>query len=353
MSCGSEVIVSKNKNTEVIYINTLPSAKSLAENSILIFDSYLLKVPVIKKWLQSFPNKYAVDAGETLKQLSSFEVHVQEILTIAEKMKVKNVTFIAVGGGSIGDFVGFLASVFKRGVPLIHIPSTWLAAIDSSHGGKTALNAGGFKNQIGTFYPASQVIICKALLFTQPTERVTEAMGEVLKTALLAGGKLWKDLSKERHIEQKKLWRYLPDLIAYKYKIVSKDPFEKKGLRFFLNFGHTFGHVFEISQKLPHGVAVNWGLVMALEFSFAKKIITFKQLQMIYGTPLMRNHLADAKHVRMGLMKTSKMSSFLLQDKKGSEQGLLNFVFLVKPGKPQVLKTSVAEMIAFATGFQG
>ena len=345
--------MSKNKNTEVIYKNTLPSPKSLAGNSILIFDSYLLKIPAIKQWLQSFPHTYAVDAGESLKQLSSFEVHVQGILSLAEKMKVKNVTFIAVGGGSVGDFVGFLASVFKRGVPLIHIPSTWLGAIDSSHGGKTALNAGGFKNQIGTFYPASQVIICKALLFTQPTERVTEAMGEVLKTALLAGGNLWKELSQEKQIDQKKLWHYLPALIAYKYKIVAKDPFEKKGLRFFLNFGHTFGHVFEISQKLPHGVAVNWGLVMALEFSLAKKIISSKQLQMIYSTPLMRNHLAESNHVRVGLKKTSKISSFLLQDKKVSEHGLLNFVFLVKPGKPQVIKTSVAEMIAFATGFQG
>lgn len=214
--------------SEVIFVDNLPAVKKVAENSLIIFDSHLLENPEIKKWLQRFENKYPVQAGEKLKQIKSFEVHTIKILQMIEKRKLKNISLVALGGGSVGDFVGFLASVFKRGVPLVQIPSTWLSAIDSAHGGKTALNVGGYKNQIGTYYQAQRVIICRELLETQPTDRLNDAMGEVLKTALLSGGKLWRNINREDFFDNQLLWSYLPQLIEYKYKIVNKDPLEKK-----------------------------------------------------------------------------------------------------------------------------
>jgi 3-dehydroquinate synthase len=336
-----------NLQSDLLYLSRLPSPHLIAENPILIFDRRLLKNNQIKKWLQKFPNRYGVDAGESLKQIISFNVHVNALLKIVERVKIKKITLVAIGGGSVGDFVGFLASVFKRGVPLVHIPSTWLAAIDSSHGGKTALNAGGCKNQIGTFYPAEKVIICKQLLFTQPEERVSDAMGEILKTGLLCGGQLWKTMSLEKHFDKKKLWLYLPHLISYKYKIVEKDPYEKKGLRYILNFGHTFGHVLETTQNLPHGVAVNIGLRLALEFSADQNIISRNDLRKIYQTPLMQNHLANPKDVETQLNKIKNISTYLFQDKKLSKKGLLHFVFLSKPGKPFVIEVPVSSMINF------
>jgi 3-dehydroquinate synthase len=337
-----------NFRSEISYLSRLPSSKEIAEHPIVIFDRQLLKNADLKRWLEKFPNRCAVEAGEDLKQLSSFEHQVNRILKIVERLQVKNITFVGIGGGSVGDFVGFLASVFKRGVPLIHIPSTWLAAIDSSHGGKTALNAGGYKNQIGSFYPAKRVILSRSLLFTQTPARVTEAMGEVLKTVLLSGGSLWNSISQESRFDEKILWSYLTQLVEFKYKIVKRDPLEKKGLRYSLNLGHTFGHIFEATHKIPHGVAVNMGLRMAIEFSAEKGLLKDQDRKKVYESPLMSGYLAKPTEVLKYLRKTKELSSFLLQDKKISKKGCLHFVFLVKPGKPKVLEVPVQEMIAFA-----
>ncbi len=333
------------KSSKLIYLNHLPKANEIAEHPIFIYDKYLLKVPKVKKWIQSLPYTYPVTAGETLKQLKSFERHTINILKIYEQMKVKNITFVAIGGGSVGDFVGFLASVFKRGVSLVHIPSTWLAAIDSSHGGKTALNLGNYKNQIGSFYSAEKIILCKELLFTQPAERVHDALGEVLKTSLLAGGPLWKNISKESQFDSQKLWTYLPSLINYKYKIVKKDPFEKKGLRYVLNLGHTIGHTFEINYQLPHGYAVNLGLRMALELSYKKNLLTKSVYDYLLEAPLLKVCLANQNDLKPYLKNISKIKQALYHDKKISKNNKINFIFLRSPGKPIVKEVDISWLL--------
>jgi 3-dehydroquinate synthase len=266
-------------------------------------------------------------------------------------LSFKTLCFVAVGGGSVGDFVGFMASVFKRGSTLIQIPSTWLAAIDSAHGGKTALNIKCFKNQIGTFYPAQKIILCKQLLLTQPTQRTDEALGEIIKTALLSGGTLWNQISQETAFNSLKLWKYLPQLISYKYKIVEKDPFEKEGLRYVLNLGHTFGHTFELYFKIPHGEAVNIGLVLALELSKVKKIMKPQVFNKIHQTPLLKCHLASNLKVSALLRKHKEISKLLAQDKKISLDGKINFVYIKSPGHPVVLSVSIQELTHFSQSF--
>lgn len=332
-------------STELIYTEQLPQPEDIASFPIFIYDRYLLRFPQIKKWLLNLPYTYAVDAGEGLKQIKSFEKHTLHILKLYEQMKVKNITFVGIGGGSIGDFVGFLASVFKRGVDLVHIPSTWLAAIDSAHGGKTALNLGSYKNQIGTFYSATRVILSKQLLFTQSKERAQDAMGEVIKTALLSGGSLWRDISLEHHFSPQILWNYLPRLIAYKYKIVKLDPFEKKGLRYILNLGHTLGHTFELHYKISHGWSVNLGLRIALELSAMNKMMTPQALKILYNTPLLKNSLAQAEDLKVYLKNKKKIAAFLLQDKKISKNNNLHYIFLKAPGKPIVKEIDISILL--------
>lgn len=337
--------------TELVYINSFPSPKDVALNPFLIFDRRLLKNAQTAKWLKKFPHIYPVDAGEDLKQLESFEKHLNKILGMLENISEKKITFVAVGGGSVGDFVGFLASVFKRGTPLIQIPSTWLAAIDSAHGGKTALNAGGHKNQIGTFYCAQKVILCRSLLFTQPPDRVSEAMGEIIKTLLLCGGNLWTSLSEVSNFSHKTLWKFLPEFVEYKYKVVQKDPLEKKGHRFILNLGHTFGHAFESALKLPHGVAVNKGLLMAIEFSKEKNILSRKQEQRIQQSTFISKFLANKDQVKKDLSKIKSISKYLQQDKKVDRNGTLNYVFIESVGRPKVVRIPLKELAAFAKSF--
>lgn len=330
------------------FLTRFPSKKELPNPSLLIVDKNLLQFPTVKKWLKQFSFVYPIEAGEKLKQLKSFEKHLHSILNLTQTIPPHPLTFVAIGGGSVGDFVGFLASTFKRGAPLIHIPSTWLAAIDSAHGGKTALNIGVFKNQIGTFYPAQKVILCHPLLLTQPVERTQDAMGEILKTALLAGGNLWKKIHQEKLFNSQKLWNYLPFLIDYKYKIVLKDPFEKKGLRHVLNLGHTFGHTFELEFKLSHGQAVNLGLLMSLKLSEFKGIMSTKMLKTLLQTPFLKNHLATTKNLQPLLKNHKNILTLLAQDKKVSKNGRIRFVYLISPGKPSVIETSLKELSHFA-----
>lgn len=336
--------------TKLIFQNNFPAPTKLAEHPVLIFDNNLLANNETAQWIQKFPNKIGVTAGEGLKQFNSFETHFIQVLKIVDQIKTKNITLIGLGGGSVGDFVGFMASVFKRGVPLIHIPSTWLAAIDSSHGGKTAINVAGYKNQMGTFYPAEKIYLIKSLLFTQPQVRVQDAMGEIIKTVLLSGGTLWKKTSTMNSFSQNHLWKILPDLIAYKYKIVKKDPFETKGIRFVLNFGHTFGHVLESAHKLPHGEAVNYGLRMALEFSKAQKLLTPAEFLKLTNSSFLKANLKTLEETSQLVKQTADWEKQLLQDKKASQNSQIRYVFLKKPGQPLVKSLSTQEILAFIKG---
>lgn len=327
--------------------NSFPKPVELAEFPILIYDKNLLKNKATKSWIASFDHSLGVKAGENLKQFKQFEKYFVDILKLVEKTKTKNITLIGLGGGSVGDFVGFMASVFKRGVPLIHIPSTWLAAIDSSHGGKTALNVAGYKNQIGTFYPASKIYLIKDLLATQPEARVTEALGEVLKTVLLSGGSLWKKTHLLTAFDKGTLWNILPELIAYKYKIVKKDPFEQKGIRFYLNFGHTYGHVLESVHQLPHGIAVNYGLRLAIEFSRDLGILSDKVYSKIESSPLMSKNLISKKTAVNLIKKTPQLEKQLLQDKKAGNKNSIKYVFIKNLGAPKVQTIKTSDLVDF------
>lgn len=334
--------------TKVLFLDTFPLSNRLAESPILIFDLRLLENKKTKKWIESFSNRIGVQAGENLKQIKQFETYFARILHLIERTKIRNITLIGLGGGSIGDFVGFMASVFKRGVPLIHIPSTWLAAIDSAHGGKTALNIAGYKNQVGTYYSASHVYLVKELMKSQPDERVTESMGEVLKTVLLRGGPLWKKSRDLSHLNSEVLWQLLPDLIWYKNKIVKIDPYEKKGSRLFLNFGHTFGHVLEAIHGLPHGIAVNYGLRLAIELSLEQGVLDIAEYNKINKSELVKKFMMSRDQTLELLKKTPSLERFLLQDKKALGKNATQFVLLKKIGMPLVQTLSLNELIAFA-----
>src|SRR5690606_32869940 len=138
--------------TELVFLNHFSKAAKVADHrhSLVIYDQILARVsPQFRTWVNQFPFRYAVKSGETLKDLEAFAQHARKLSKIAEPLAPRQMTVVAVGGGSVGDFAGFFASIYKRGVSLIHVPSTWLAAVDSSHGGKTALNSFGAKNQFG------------------------------------------------------------------------------------------------------------------------------------------------------------------------------------------------------------
>lgn len=208
--------------------------------------------------------------GESHKTLSTAEGLFESLLSIPCDRRV---TVIALGGGVVGDMAGFVAGCYQRGVPFIQVPTTLLAQVDSSVGGKTAVNSRLGKNMIGLFYQPRCVIADTAVLSTLSTRELAAGAAEVIKTALIRDADFFAYL--ERHIED--LLSLDPEVVArsvtrcceIKAAVVAEDERES-GVRALLNLGHTFGHAIETGLghgEWLHGEAVAAGLCMAADLS--------------------------------------------------------------------------------------
>ena len=298
---------------------------------IFIYDKKL------SSFSKPFHCKFGVSAGESLKDIKSFSLHTEKIFKKIADLPPPY-ALVSFGGGSVGDFSGFLASVFHRGIPLAHIPSTWLAAIDSAHGGKTALNVSGFKNQIGSFYPAHQTYLIDEVLKGQPLSLKQSAKGELAKMICL-DLKLWKMFVKAPY-EADIFTKMLRPAILSKLKVVKSDPFEKKERRCILNLGHTLAHVLELHFKMDHGSAVTQGLWFSLNYSLKQNLLSYKEFEKI--------KLAFTQKLKLTPMHPKKLAkkdflSYAAMDKKIGTQGHINFIFLKKCGKPFIKKITLIQ----------
>lgn len=185
---------------------------------------------------------------------------------------------INLGGGMVTDLGGFAASTFKRGIDFINIPTTLLAMVDASVGGKTGINFGGLKNEIGVFNEARFVLLDTSFVRTEDEKNILSGYAEMLKHGLLAGDAMWAELVgfDIRRPDLARLGQMVARSVAVKERIVEADPHEQ-GLRKALNLGHTFGHAFEAfslrhakGEPLLHGWAVAYGLVCELWLSAVK-----------------------------------------------------------------------------------
>lgn len=327
--------------TKLDFVKKLPSKSQFPESTILFYDSILLKKPFFKKWSQQFPYKIALKSGEKLKSIDQFKI-------IAEKLgrmlvpQTQDLTFVAIGGGSVGDFVGFLASVYLRGRTFIQIPSTWLAAVDSAHGGKNGLNLKGKKNQIGSFYSPVKTFLVKELLQSQPHQRLTDALGEVVKITLIGGTeKMFQAVTSNKKAD---LFKILPKLIQLKMNIVKKDPTEKNGQRRILNLGHTLGHIFEVSCHWSHGQAVWAGTIFALRYSYQKGFLLEKDfINMWEGLHKIDINLDYQKAIQK--ISTNQIRSLLVKDKKVLNKNEIDFIFIHGFGKVKRHKVTIQEII--------
>ena len=197
-----------------------------------------------------------VPAGEASKSMGQFE----SILTGLQQGGWKRGDCVAaVGGGMVGDLAGFAAACYLRGIDFYHIPTTLLAMVDASVGGKTALNLGGVKNSVGAFSRPKAVLIDPSLLDTLPPRQLAAGMAEVVKMALTSDADLFADLEQGRTIDRRQL---IVRALRIKISVVEADEREA-GPRRVLNFGHTLGHGIEAAQKgaLLHGECVALGML--------------------------------------------------------------------------------------------
>ena len=197
-----------------------------------------------------------------------------------DKNFLRSDCLIAVGGGITGDITAFAASLFKRGLNFINIPTTLLSQVDSSIGGKTGVNTKHGKNLIGSFYQPKLVISDSIFLKTLPKREIICGYGEILKHSIISNRKLYKYLDNNideiLNLKAPFIERAIYESCKIKKTIVEKDEMEKD-LRKILNFGHTFAHAYEAtlkySKKLNHGESVILGINAALNFSLMKKFI--------------------------------------------------------------------------------
>lgn len=216
----------------------------------------------------------SLEGGESAKTLSSFE----KITSILVEFNLsRSDILVGIGGGTVMDLAGFIASTYKRGIGLIQIPTTLLAASDASVGGKNALDLGSAKNVIGTFYQPSLVLIDTKFFDTLSDGIYSEGCAEIIKYGFIGDAKLVSMLEEKSLLKNRNDEQYVIDVlrrcIKIKAEIVSKDE-RDEGIRNVLNFGHTLGHAIEAESNynIHHGEAVAMGMVLITQVAEKKGI---------------------------------------------------------------------------------
>jgi 3-dehydroquinate synthase len=204
--------------------------------------------------------------AESTKNLRTVEILSRSL--VKSRADRKSV-LVAIGGGVVGDVAGFVAATYLRGIVLVHVPTTLVAQVDSSIGGKTGVNLPEGKNLVGAFYPPRLVLTDPELLRTLPDREFRGGLAEVIKHGIIADAQMFayleKNMAKILRRDRAALGFLIPRNVKIKAKVVSRDERES-GLREILNFGHTFAHALESATKYrryQHGEAVAWGMIAA------------------------------------------------------------------------------------------
>lgn len=263
-----------------------------------------------------------IPAGEEHKNLSTCE---KVWSSMTEANVDRNAIVLNIGGGVVGDLGGFCASTYKRGIRFINLPTTLLAQVDASIGGKQGIDFKHFKNQIGVFQQPEYVIINPDFLQTLPNNELISGYAEVVKHALIQSISLWTDIKGKSEVIRDD--EIVAKAIQIKHQVVKNDPLEH-GERKLLNFGHTLGHAVEsylLSQpnrKILHGEAVAAGMIMEGWLSWKLNFLKEEEFQEIRGFIAI-----IFPKVQFEEKEINEISSYLQQDKKNF-RGELRFTLL-------------------------
>ena len=328
IAMGKKIIIVTDSNVEKLYLKKV--SQSLTDNNFIV-------------------HSITIPAGESSK---SFK-YMEYICNKALDFKIdRNSTLLALGGGVVGDITGFCASSLLRGINFIQVPTTLLSQVDSSVGGKTAINSVSGKNLIGSFYQPKIVLIDPNVLLDLPQRHINSGYGEVVKYTLLNDINFFNKLNSG--LTKKILNRDIQSLItaiSYSVKakanIVAQDE-KEKNIRALLNLGHTFAHVLEnitnYSDSLFHGEAVCIGTCMASTLSHQLGYITEEQKQMVI------NHFKNNKlpysidKLKIDHFKTKSLIELIKKDKKTTNNSL-NLILFKQVGNCIIEKNVPIEQI--------
>ncbi len=293
------------------------------EKTVIITDA-----TVSGLYAEKFPNCPVLEIGhgETIKTLDTVHDLVGRLVDLGAD---RSSFLLGIGGGIVCDITGFTASVYMRGMDFGFCPTTLLAQVDASVGGKNGVNFSGYKNMIGVFNQPSVVVCDPSVLNTLSSEERANGLAEMVKHGVIRSMAHFEDLEshaeKALALEPDTMARLIYDSIAIKAEVVNQDE-KEQGLRRILNFGHTFGHALEKVSGVSHGQAVSAGMVVACGISRSKEWLTAKEQERI--TDLLKA-LGLPLHVNAD---QGKVMEALTRDKK--KQGdSIHFVLLQGLGK--------------------
>lgn len=289
-----------------------------------------------------------IEPNDTHKNINTLIKVWQEL---SNNGATRHSCIINLGGGMVTDLGGFAASTFKRGIKFINIPTTLLAMVDASVGGKTGINFNGLKNEVGVFNDSKAVIIYTDFLKTLDKENICSGYAEMLKHGLISNNDMWKELINFDILEPdyNKLSDMISDSIKVKENIVGKDPFETS-IRKALNLGHTIGHAFEalsLKQNKPilHGYAVAFGLICELYLSCIKTNFPIKKMRQTV------NYIKENYGTFMFTCKDyDHLINIMKHDKKNTAD-IINFTLLGEIGDIRINQTATKEELYEALDF--
>jgi shikimate kinase / 3-dehydroquinate synthase len=281
--------------------------------------------PLYADRLEPLAGRVVLPPGEMAKTMTEAERVLRELARLG---MTREDHVVALGGGVVGDLAGFCAHLYQRGVPIVQVPTTLVAQIDSAYGGKTGVDLPEGKNYAGAYHLPAAVLADTATLATLPSEEMAAGFVELLKTGLLAGGELWERTRALTELDPVQLAELVFSCALYKCEVVASDE-RDAGRRAVLNLGHTVGHAIEAASgygRYRHGEAVGLGLLAALRLSAApdlrdevEGILKRHRLPVTVDSAIAVDAVLDA----------------LQRDKKKTAAGV-GFVLLSEPGAPQI-----------------
>ena len=346
------VIIGNNIITKInsFLNNELNNCKKIA----IVVDNNLPQkhLTVLKSKLGKY--KIFITKIKTSEKIKNINTSLKIVDYLLAKNFNRNDCIIALGGGIIGDLSGFAASILKRGVKFINVPTTLLSQVDSSIGGKTGVNSKFGKNLIGSFYQPNLVITDTNLLSSLPKRELICGYAEILKHSLILNRRLFIWLNKNgkailnlnnKNILQKAIY----ESCKIKISVIENDE-KEKNLRQILNFGHTFAHAFESTKKfsktINHGEAVLLGMICASKFSFLNNYFDYRELDILKNHYRLLNLPSNIKK-KFKKNNINQILKFMKSDKK-NVNSKIKLVLLKKIGKsPKLILFSIKKIKNF------
>ena len=298
---------------------------------------------VISAFGNEQPTVLFLPAGEKYKRIRTLESLLEQMAAAGAD---RDALLVAFGGGVVGDVTGFLAAIYMRGVPYVQFPTTLLAQVDSSIGGKTGVNLAAGKNLVGSFHHPLAVLADTDLLKTLPAAELRAGLQESIKAGIIRDAKLFRYLEANADAvlsgDAKALTHVVAASVRVKADVVANDEREA-GLRMILNYGHTLGHAIEAAtgyKQLLHGEAVGWGSIVATRLGLMRGMISEADADRIIQLILRYGPLAGFK------ASAKKLVDLTSNDKK-NRSGTLSFVLPAKIGEAVIVRNVTrSEMLA-------